>query len=91
MGLVSRYTSATSASTFYTFDAQGNVLGRYNSGGAGLAGDLFDAFGSHLSTVGTEPPADPWGFGAQAGYYTDAETGLFSARTVTTIPRKAGS
>ena len=37
-----------------------------------LSADVYDAYGK--VTAGAQP--DPWGFGAQAGYYTDRETGL---------------
>lgn len=36
-----------------------------------MSTDLYDAFGKQRAGA-----ADVWGFGGQAGYYTDAETGL---------------
>jgi len=72
-GLVSRHTTATNASVFYTFDERGNVAQRLDSNGVALSTDLYDAFGAR---TGTTPPSDPWGFGAQWGYQSDAETGL---------------
>jgi RHS repeat-associated protein len=72
-GLLSRHVTSTNASTFYTFDERGNVAQRTDSTGAVLSSDLYDAYGKRLSG-GTS--GDPWGFEAQAGYYTDAETGL---------------
>ena len=71
MGLVSRY--AAGDSVFYAFDERGNVAERTNSAGTLLSSDLYDAFGNRTSTAAA---TDPWGFGAQAGYYTDNETGL---------------
>jgi len=72
-GLVSRHTTATNASVFYTFDERGNVAQRLDAGGSVLSTDLYDAFGAR---TGTAPATDPWGFGAQWGYQSDAETGL---------------
>ena len=69
-GLISRHTS--SGSVFYTFDERGNVSQRTSSTGAVISSDVYDAFGTRSSTGG----ADVFGYGAQAGYYTDAETGL---------------
>gem|GEM_PF-2387598 len=71
-GLVSRHTTATNASVFYTFDERGNVDQRLDSSGV-LSIDLYDAFGAR---TGPAPASDPWGFGAQWGYQTDNETGL---------------
>lgn len=68
-GLLSRHTSA--GSTFYTFDERGNVAQRLNAAGTPTSTDSYDAYGASA----TAPP-DPFGFGAQFGYYTDAETGL---------------
>jgi hypothetical protein len=47
---------------------------------------MADAFGTMGSTSATTDPYD--GFGAQFGYYTDHETGLYSAPSVimTQIP-----
>src|SRR5205807_610314 len=70
-GLLSRTVGTTT--TFYSFDPQGNVCQRLNSASAVLSTHAFDAFGSELSTPAS---GEPWGFGAQAGYYTDRETGL---------------
>lgn len=68
-GLVSRHTTT---STFYTFDERGNVTQRMSDTGSVLSSDLYDAYGTRSSTGGS----DVFGFGAQAGYYTDTETGL---------------
>ena len=62
------------SSVFYTFDLQGNVSERLDGSGNVLSTDAYDAFGTRTSTVSPQP--DPWGYGAQAGYYTDVETGL---------------
>ncbi len=68
-GLVSR--STPSGTTWYAFDERGNVAQRVGGNGALLSTDLYDAFGNKRAG-----PADVFGFGGQAGYYTDAETGL---------------
>ncbi len=69
-GLVSRNTPA-SGTVWYAFDERGNVAQRVGGNGALLSTDLYDAFGNKRAG-----PADVFGFGGQAGYYTDAETGL---------------
>ena len=78
------------SSVFYTFDERGNVSERVNtasvSGGpkgpavSGTSGsslsavsEVYDAFGSRTAQ---SPQPEPWGYEAQAGYYTDSETGL---------------
>lgn len=73
-GLLSRRSAATGASTFYSFDERGNVAERCNSGAKMQSADAYDAFGPRTSTASVQP--DPFGFGGQAGYYTDVETGL---------------
>ena len=72
-GLISRATisGGTPAPTYYTFDTTGSVAQRTDASGAVTSSDLYDSFGAGLS-----PPPDPFGFGAQFGYYTDAETSL---------------
>jgi RHS repeat-associated protein len=72
-GLVSRRIASTTTTTNYAFDERGNVSQRLSSTGAVVSTDLYDGYGARASTAG-QP--DPFGFGAQAGYYTDAETGL---------------
>ena len=73
-GLVSRRSvTGTPATTFYTFDERGSVSQRLDSSGSVLSTDLYDSYGSR---TGTAAQPDPFGFEAQAGYYTDAETGL---------------
>lgn len=73
-GLVSRRSvTGTPATTFYTFDERGNVAQRLNITATVQNTDLYDSYGSRTGTV-SQP--DPWGYEAQAGYYTDVETGL---------------
>ena len=69
-GLVSRSTPS-GGTTFYAFDERGNVSQRTNGSGAVTSTDLYDGFGKRRSGA-----ADVFGFGGQAGYYTDTETGL---------------
>ena len=57
----------------YLYDERGNVSQRTSSTGAVTGSDLYDAYGAR---TGTAAQADPFGYGAQAGYYTDLETGL---------------
>jgi RHS repeat-associated protein len=70
-GLLSR--NSGGSSVFYQFDPQGSVAQRLNSAGAVLSSDMYDAYGFGQSTGS---PSDPWGYGAQWGYFTDRETGL---------------
>ena len=59
--------------TWYQFDALGNIAQRLDADGLVLSSDQYDAWGK--SQGGGGPP-DPFGYHAQDGYYTDAETGL---------------
>jgi RHS repeat-associated protein len=68
-GLVSRTTTTTTA--FYTFDANGNTSQRTDTSGAVTSTEAYDAYGARTSAF-----VDPFGYGAQFGYYTDSETGL---------------
>jgi len=61
-------------STFYTPDERGNVAQRLDRTGAVQSSDLYNAYGKRLSGGGAS--GDPYGFGGQAGYYSDSETGL---------------
>jgi RHS repeat-associated protein len=70
-GLVSRHASSTS--TFYEFDPQGSVSERLNSSGSCTVSSITDSFG--LVTNGSST-SDPFGYVAQAGYFTDVSTGL---------------
>jgi len=71
-GLMSRRVGSTS--TFYTFDTQGGNAQRLNASGTVTGSSMFDAYGTSASTDGTTDPYS--GYGAEAGYYTDSETGL---------------
>jgi len=75
-GLVSRNTQTNGLSSagtlWYAFDERGSVAQRTGSSGGVVSSDLYDAFGNVTSTGGP----DVFGFGGQAGYDTDAETGL---------------
>jgi RHS repeat-associated protein len=69
------YRKAGTAQTFYTFDPSGNVCQRLNETGTLLSTHSFDAYGSYARTANTD--SDPFsGYGGQAGYVTDWETGL---------------
>ena len=72
-GLISRRSVSGSTTSFYTFDERGNVAQRLTSSAGVQNTDLYDSYGSRTGTV-SQP--DPWGYEAQAGYYTDSETGL---------------
>ena len=79
-GLVSRrIPSAPQLSSFYTFDERDNVSQRIINTGtntiAVYSSDTYNANGLRTTTATSSVP-DPFGFAAQAGYYTDAETGL---------------
>jgi RHS repeat-associated protein len=66
-GLLSRTNGSTSV--FYAFDPQGNVAQRLDATASSLNGYTFDAYGSGTYTGSTN--TEPWGYGAQEGYYTD--------------------
>jgi RHS repeat-associated protein len=71
-GLISRNTG--SGSVFYTFDAQGSTAQRLDGNANVVSSTMCDAFGVVATNATT---ADPYnGFGAQWGYYQEAETGL---------------
>ena len=57
--------------TLYAFDERGNVAHRTYQDGSLVSTDLYDAYGKQRSGA-----SDAFGFGGQAGYYTDTETGL---------------
>lgn len=69
-GLVSRREGSTTV--FYSFDSEGNVAQRSNASSSVTSNHLFEAHGGVVSGSS----ADPFGYKAQAGYYTDSETGL---------------
>ncbi len=62
--------------TLYTFDDRGNVCQRVQATTKTVSStDDYTAYGSRIMvSQGSQP--DPFGYGAQAGYYTDTETGL---------------
>jgi RHS repeat-associated protein len=72
-GLLSRYTPS-GGRLFYSFDLRGAVAERLYANGASYQVDQYDAYGYRSERL--LDYSDPWGFGAQAGYYTDLETGL---------------
>ena len=57
----------------FVCDERGNVSQRTSSTGAVTGSEVYDAYGAR---TGTAAQPDPFGYGGQAGYYTDAETGL---------------
>ena len=59
---------------YYTFDPLGHVCQIQNAGGTVIASLAYDAYGQPISGSGTNPT--PYGYGGQAGYYTDPETNL---------------
>lgn len=69
-GLVSRRAGADSA--FYTFDPQGGVAQKLDANQAVVSSHLYDAHGAALGA----PASDPFGYGGQWGYQTDAATGM---------------
>ncbi len=71
-GLVS---SSRPKITLYTFDDRGNVCQRVQMTKTVASTDDYTAYGSRIAgSQGSQP--DPFGYGAQAGDYTDTETGL---------------
>ena len=78
-GLVSRRSVSSNSSVFYTFDVQGSPAQRLDLNGNVLGSYGFDAFGTRYSTDNSSDPYS--GFGAQWGYYRDAETGLSLLRS----------
>ena len=74
-GLVSRTDS--SGSKYYTFDPNGNVTQIVDNSGNVVATLQYDAYGNAVTGSDTNPT--PYGFGGQAGYYTDSETGMMLA------------
>jgi type VI secretion system secreted protein VgrG len=61
-------------SVYYSFDASGNVAQRMSQAPAVLSSHVYDAYGAGQSTPAVAN--EPFGYGAQWGYYTDGETGL---------------
>jgi len=60
--------------TFYVFDERGNAVERLDQNGVIQDTHAFRAYGSEYTSAPTN--GDPWGYGAQRGYYTDRETGF---------------
>src|SRR5579871_4397117 len=73
-GLASRRTISINSSVFSSFDVQGNTALRLNANGNRVGSYGFDAYGTRASTDNSTDPYS--GYGAQWGYYRDAETGL---------------
>ena len=71
LGLTARYSGT--AEEYYIFDTQGSVAERINSSGGIDTNIETDAFGAVASSASF---TDPFGYEAQAGYYTDQSTGL---------------
>ena len=71
-GLVSRYRNSNGSRIFYTFDAQGSVAQRLDLYGNVLTSRSYTAHGQMVG----KGVADPFGYKARWGYYTDTETGL---------------
>jgi RHS repeat-associated protein len=68
-GLISR---DEGGAIFYVFDSEGNVAHQTDNTGSLLSTSYFDSHGSLLN--GSSP--GPFGYNAQAGYYSDSESGL---------------
>lgn len=73
-GLIARKEGSTW--TYYTFDAQGNVVHKLNSSNQPTAARLLDAWGQGVETT-LPRNIDPWGYNAKWGYYYDRETSLY--------------
>ncbi|MEQ1821934.1 MAG: RHS repeat-associated core domain-containing protein [Fimbriimonadaceae bacterium] len=73
-GLIARKEGSTW--TYYTFDAQGNVVHKLNSSNQPTAARLLDAWGAGVETT-LPRNIDPWGYNAKWGYYYDRETSLY--------------
>ena len=63
---------------FYVFDERGNAVLRLNKYSGVLSQHKYQAYGKEITTrtAASGAASDPWGFGAQYGYYTDSETGF---------------
>ena len=76
-GLISRLDPSSPVNTgrtYYSFDTRGAVTERLYANGNSYQVDTYDAPGNRSERL--LDYSDPWGFGAQEGYYTDLETGL---------------
>jgi RHS repeat-associated protein len=74
LGLVLRHVASGNGHGFFAYDPSGNTVQQISSTGSVLETDLYDAYGNLLS--GTASQTDPYGFGAQWGYFTDYTTGV---------------
>ena len=72
-GLLARTQPATGQTTWYQYDALGNVAERLSASRKVLSSDQYDAWGN---LVAGGDVTDPVGYKGQFGYYTDHETGL---------------
>lgn len=72
-GLLARTSSSANGERWYLFDLTGNVALRLDATGQVKSTDRYDAYGT-LQAGGDND--DPYGYKAQAGYYTDHATGL---------------
>jgi RHS repeat-associated protein len=79
-GLISRWTAGgmSGTSVFYAFDERGNTARRFDATGTVLDSHAADSYGGTLDSPSGAGASDPFaGYGAQWGYYRDAETGLY--------------
>lgn len=59
------------------FDERGSVVERLDRSGTVLSRHAYTAYGREWTPRDPDDAlqaSDPWGFGAQSGYYTDPET-----------------
>ena len=84
-GVRARFLPSSGLFYAFDFDGAGDVVGKQNSGDVSYVGystASFEAYGrrgaDYQMSTGANPAThqDPFRFGGQYGYYTDAETGL---------------
>ncbi len=68
-GVISRHINT--GSIFYACDPQGNTSEHLDNSASLLSVSAFDAYGAGIRTSDT---SDPFGYGAQWGYFSDAES-----------------
>jgi len=73
-GLIARDMPASNFVDPYLFNPRGDIS-EYNIGAGNMIHAAYTAYGSQVSTPFAS--TDPFGFGAQAGYYLDYETGAY--------------
>ena len=73
IALVLNSRNDSSGTNFYAFDPQGSTAERVDSSGTLVSSDCYNAWGTIATTASA---AVVFGYIAQWGYYTDAETGL---------------